>query len=166
MTTALVSTVSTLIMPSPVGLIVLRAGARGLAAVHLVGAGAPPAAPAGDATPLLLTARRQLEEYFAGARRSFDVPLDPDGTAFQREVWAALREIPYGETWSYRRVAVALGRPTATRAVGAANGQNPVAIIVPCHRVIGADGSLTGYAGGLAIKRWLLAHESGQRQLA
>jgi len=166
MTTALVSTVSTLTMPSPVGPLVLCAGARGLAAVHLVGTGAPPAGPEGDASPLLLAARRELEEYFAGTRRRFDVPLDAGGTTFQREVWAALREIPYGETWSYRRVAVALGRPTATRAVGAANGQNPVAIIVPCHRVIGADGSLTGYAGGLAIKRWLLAHESGQRLLA
>jgi methylated-DNA-[protein]-cysteine S-methyltransferase len=166
MMAALVNTEATLTMASPVGPIVLRAGERGLAAVYLVGMGEPLASrDGGGGQPVLLEARRQLDDYFARKRTTFDVPLDPGGTTFQREVWAVLREIPYGETWSYRRVAEALGRPSATRAVGAANGQNPVAIIVPCHRVIGADGSLTGYAGGLAIKRWLLAHETGQRSL-
>src|SRR5687768_5674580 len=86
----------------------------------------------------------QLEEYFAGTRRDFDVPLAPRGTHFQQEVWMALRDIPYGETWTYAKQAVAIGRPSAARAVGAANGRNPIGIVVPCHRVIGADGSLTG----------------------
>ncbi len=111
----------------------------------------------------------QLEEYFAGERRAFDLPLAPHGTAFQRSVWAALRTIPYGETRSYAAQASAIGRPSATRAVGAANGRNPIALIVPCHRVIGADGSLTGYGGGIERKRWLLAHErervAGQERL-
>jgi len=101
----------------------------------------------------------QLEEYFAGIRKQFDVPLAPRGTTFQREVWMALREIPYGETWTYAKQAVAIGRPSAARAVGAANGRNPIGIVVPCHRVIGADGSLTGYGGGIDRKRWLLLHE-------
>ena len=101
--------------------------------------------------------RTQLEEYFAGRRREFDLPLHPIGTAFQQRVWAALLDIPYGETTSYGKTAAAIGAPTASRAVGLANGQNPIPIIVPCHRVIGANGSLTGYGGGLDAKRWLLA---------
>ena len=101
----------------------------------------------------------ELGEYFAGARTSFDLPLAPRGTEFQQAVWRALRTIPFGETRSYADIARALGQPTATRAVGAANGKNPIAIVVPCHRVIGADGSLTGYAGGLPTKAWLLRHE-------
>jgi methylated-DNA-[protein]-cysteine S-methyltransferase len=113
----------------------------------------------GRAHPVLAAAARQLDEYFAGQREVFELPLAPRGTDFQRAVWAALRAIPHGETRSYEQVAKAIGRPTASRAVGAANGKNPIAIIVPCHRVIGADGSLTGYAGGLPVKRWLLRHE-------
>lgn len=101
----------------------------------------------------------QLQEYFAGERRDFDLELAPEGTDFQQAVWAALREIPYAETTSYGAIATALGDPGASRAVGAANGSNPIPIIVPCHRVIGADGSLTGFGGGLARKRWLLEHE-------
>ena len=167
MTTAASMSGYSLAMPSPVGPLILRTGTGGLASVHLVGMGRPmPDADDPDPQGLLLAARRQLEEYFAGTRRVFDLPLDPGGTAFQQRVWRVLRAIPYGETWSYQRVAVALGSPSSTRAVGAANGQNPLAIVVPCHRVIGADGSLTGYAGGLPIKRWLLEHESGQRRLA
>ena len=104
--------------------------------------------------------REQLDEYFEGRRRSFDLPLNPVGTAFQKRVWAALREIPYGETTSYGKTAAAIGFPDAARAVGLANGQNPISIVVPCHRVIGANGSLTGYGGGLDAKRWLLAHEA------
>jgi methylated-DNA-[protein]-cysteine S-methyltransferase len=104
--------------------------------------------------------RRQLTEYFTGDRRTFDLPLSPAGTPFQRRVWAALCQIPYGETTSYGKIAAGLGLPDAARAVGLANGQNPIAIIVPCHRVIGADGSLTGYGGGLPAKQWLLAHEA------
>ncbi|MEZ5375614.1 MAG: methylated-DNA--[protein]-cysteine S-methyltransferase [Acidimicrobiales bacterium] len=102
---------------------------------------------------------RQLEQYFAGARTEFDLPLDPHGTDFQLTVWAALREIPFGLTSSYGQQARAINRPRAIRAVAAANGRNPISIIVPCHRVIGADGSLTGFAGGLDTKAWLLEHE-------
>jgi methylated-DNA-[protein]-cysteine S-methyltransferase len=101
----------------------------------------------------------QLTEYFAGERREFDLALNANGTGFQQRVWSALRAIPYGQTSSYGQTATAIGSPGAARAVGLANGQNPISIIVPCHRVIGADGSLTGYGGGLPAKRWLLAHE-------
>jgi methylated-DNA-[protein]-cysteine S-methyltransferase len=109
--------------------------------------------------------RAQLAEYFAGERTEFDLPLHMIGTRFQRRVWAALCEIPCGETTSYGALAESLGAPGAARAVGLANGQNPVSIIVPCHRVIGADGSLTGYGGGLDAKRWLLSHETAQPAL-
>jgi methylated-DNA-[protein]-cysteine S-methyltransferase len=108
----------------------------------------------------------QLEQYFAGERSEFDLELDMRGTDFQRSVWDALLTIPYGETRSYGEIASQLGRPDRARAVGTANGSNPVSIIVPCHRVIGADGSLTGYAGGLHRKRWLLEHEAGVSQLS
>jgi methylated-DNA-[protein]-cysteine S-methyltransferase len=105
--------------------------------------------------------RTQLAEYFAGTRTDFDLPLHPAGSAFQLRVWEQLRRIPYGETASYGATAAAIGVPrSASRAVGAANGQNPISIVVPCHRVIGSDGSLTGYGGGLAAKRWLLGHEA------
>lgn len=114
-------------------------------------------------TPLLRLAARQLREYLDGARFDFELPLRASGTAFQQRAWQALRAIPFGETRSYAEQARAIGRPTATRAVGAANARNPIAIIVPCHRVIGSDGSLTGYAGGEAAKRWLLAHEARAR---
>jgi methylated-DNA-[protein]-cysteine S-methyltransferase len=107
-----------------------------------------------------------LEEYFARARTTFDLPLDPSGTAFQRRVWDALRAIPYGATTSYGELARRLGDPRATRAVGTANGQNPIPIIVPCHRVIGAHGELTGFGGGLDRKRWLLEHEGALMALS
>jgi methylated-DNA-[protein]-cysteine S-methyltransferase len=106
--------------------------------------------------------RRAIAAYFAGDLHALDgLAVRTQGTAFQREVWAALRSIPAGQTWTYGRLATAIGRPRAVRAAGLANGQNPIAIIVPCHRVIGANGTLTGYAGGLERKRWLLAHEAG-----
>ena len=104
-------------------------------------------------------AKRQLVEYFDGTRRDFDLPLAPHGTAFQCRVWEALRRISYGETISYGELARRIGKPTASRAVGAANGRNPLAIVVPCHRVIGADGTLTGYGGGLPVKQALLSLE-------
>jgi len=111
--------------------------------------------------PLLARALDQLREYFAGARAEFDLPLEPEGgTPFQRRAWKALREIPFGQTRTYGEQARAIQQPTAVRAVGAANGRNPIGIIVPCHRVIGSDGKLTGYAGGMAAKRWLLDHEA------
>ncbi len=102
---------------------------------------------------------RQLEEYFAGKRQHFDLPLQPEGTSFQQSVWSALRNIPYGELSSYRDIAEAIGNVRAVRAVGAANGRNPIPIVVPCHRVIGSDGSLTGFAGGLEAKEVLLRLE-------
>jgi methylated-DNA-[protein]-cysteine S-methyltransferase len=111
-------------------------------------------------------ARRQLEEYFAGQRTEFDLPLSAAGTPFQREVWAALQTIPYGEVRSYSEIAAQIGRPGASRAVGLANGRNPIAVIVPCHRVIGASGALTGYGGGLPRKRLLLDLEAGLAQPA
>jgi len=108
---------------------------------------------------------KQLEAYFAGERTAFDLPLAPAGTPFQREVWTALRTIPYGMTCSYGELAVQIGRPGASRAVGLANGRNPISILIPCHRVIGSTGTLTGYGGGLERKRWLLDLEVGAAQL-
>ena len=107
----------------------------------------------------------QLDEYFAGERREFDVDLDPQGSEFELRVWRALRQIPYGETESYGKLADRIGHPGHARAVGSANGRNPIAVVIPCHRVIGADGSLTGYAGGLERKRLLLDLEAPLAQL-
>jgi methylated-DNA-[protein]-cysteine S-methyltransferase len=101
----------------------------------------------------------QLDEYFAGSRRNFDLPLDLHGTEFQVAAWNALAEIPYGHTASYGQQAASIGRPRAVRAIGGANGRNPVAIVLPCHRIVGADGSLTGFGGGIEVKKWLLDHE-------
>lgn len=109
--------------------------------------------------PVVARALDQLREYFDGTRTSFDLPLDLEGTEFQVAAWKALCEVPFGATASYKQQAHSIGRPTATRAVGAANGRNPVAIVLPCHRIVGADGSLTGFGGGLASKQWLLEHE-------
>ena len=115
--------------------------------------------------PILAMAQAQLTDYFAGARRAFTVPLDVRGTPFQQMIWAALRDIPFGETRSYGDIARAVGRPTASRAVGAANGRNPLSIIAPCHRVVGANGALTGFAGGVETKRWLLDFEQSRNRL-
>ena len=107
----------------------------------------------------------QLREYFAGERQAFDLPMHLVGTEFQQDTWRSLAQIPYGQTVSYGEQAERLGRPTAVRAVGAANGRNPLSIVLPCHRVVGANGDLTGFAAGLDTKRWLLAHESDQSPL-
>jgi methylated-DNA-[protein]-cysteine S-methyltransferase len=107
-------------------------------------------------TPLIQRAAAQLDEYFAGKRKAFDLPLSPQGTAFRQAVWAALQTIPFGGTRSYNDVAAQVGNPPAARAVGSANHNNPIMILIPCHRVIGKNGALTGYAGGLAVKRYLL----------
>ena len=115
-----------------------------------------------DAAPLRV-AREQLEAYFAGERQQFDMPLRPVGTPFQLKVWKTLAEIPFAATWSYGEVAKRIGEPKAMRAVGAANGRNPLPIVLPCHRVIGSDGSLTGFGGGLPIKQYLLRHEAEAR---
>ena len=150
------------ILPSPVGELTLVASERGLAAVLWRGEAAARGAVRDDGHAVLATARAQLLGYFAGRVIAFDLPLDPVGTPFQRMVWAALATIPFGHTRSYRDIAVQIGQPTATRAVGAANGRNPLSIVVPCHRVIGANGSLTGFGGGLETKQWLLAHEGAR----
>jgi len=143
--------------PSPIGGLLLVANEDGL--VRIEWRTAAPGCP--DSGGPLSSTIRQLAEYFAGTRRQFDVPLALRGTPFQLEVWRALQQIPYGETRSYAEVARAIGRPTATRAVGAATGANPIPIIVPCHRVIGSNGSLTGFGSGIDVKRRLLDLECG-----
>jgi methylated-DNA-[protein]-cysteine S-methyltransferase len=150
-------------MDSPVGLLTLVAGANGLAAI-LWEDDRPGRVRLGSLAerpdhPVLVAAEAQLRAYFSGERTTFDLPLDPTGTDFQKRVWAALLTIPFGETRSYGEIARAIGSPAAVRAVGAANGRNPLSIVAPCHRVIGGNGSLTGFAGGLDAKRFLLAHE-------
>jgi methylated-DNA-[protein]-cysteine S-methyltransferase len=152
-------------LSTPIGELLLTADPDGaLTAVHLPGRHRATAGWERD-DALLEPARRQLTEYFAGERTEFDLPLRPHGAPFQLRVWEALIRIPYGETASYGEIAAELGAPTASRAVGAANGRNPIAIVVPCHRVIGANGSLTGYAGGLDQKRALLDLEAGRTAL-
>lgn len=116
-------------------------------------------------TPLLKKAAEQLKEYLLGKRNQFDLPLNPRGTEFQKRVWEVLKTIPYGETWSYKEVAMKLNKPTASRAVGMANNKNPIMIVIPCHRVIGANGALVGYAGGLELKEWLLDMEKTHKKL-
>lgn len=144
-------------LSSPVGVIRLKAVEKGLTEIHIL---RPGESPGGESpSPLLERAREQMAGYFAGNLRVFDVPFALEGTDFQRLVWAALCEIPYGTTASYGEIARRIGRPRAVRAVGGANHNNPLAIVVPCHRVIGSDGSLVGYGGGLSVKQWLLDHE-------
>ena len=146
---------------SPIGELRLVATAGALVGVfHPTSTRVPPldARPTGD-HPVLDQAERELAEYFRGDRERFEVPLSPRGTAFQHAVWDALSAVPFGETCAYGDLARRIGRPSAVRAVGAANGANPLSVVVPCHRVVGADGTLTGYAGGLPAKRWLLQHE-------
>ena len=149
-------------MPSPVGPLLIAAEDEGL---QLIEFHSPRHAMSRASewrpgeTDVLREVRAQLDDYFQGKRREFDLPLAPRGTDFQRAVWRCLRDIPYGETISYAELARRIGKPSAMRAVGAANGRNPLPIVVPCHRVIGADGSLTGFGGGLPTKRFLLELE-------
>lgn len=150
-------------MASPVGTLTLVASGKGLAAI-LWENDDPARVPLGTLTengdePILLETERQLNEYFSGKRKTFSIPLDFNGTDFQKGVWNALLTIPYGETRSYGEIAVQLGNPKAVRAVGAANGRNPISILAPCHRVIGSNGKLTGFAGGLEAKSLLLKLE-------
>jgi len=150
-----------MVMTSPVGPLELRADAGAVTMIHFHDEMPEVVGDNGESQPVLVEARRQLEEYFAGDRHDFDLPLAGPGTAFQQRVWEQLRQIPFGETASYGDIARRLGMPPgASRAVGLANGANPIAIVVPCHRVIGSDGSLTGYAGGIERKRFLLGLES------
>lgn len=153
---------TTTTVDSPVGPLTLAARDGRLSGIWMHGQRhAPDPADLGVADPRGFAGpAEQLGEWFAGQRTSFDLPLARDaGSAFQQQVWATLTRVPYGTTVTYAELAAAIGRPTAARAVGLANGRNPVCIVVPCHRVVGADGSLTGYAGGLDRKRWLLEHE-------
>jgi methylated-DNA-[protein]-cysteine S-methyltransferase len=143
------------VVETPIGPLTLEAGPRGLAAVHFPGR-EPDLDPQARDPEALAPAAAQLREHFAGQRRGFDLELDLAGTPLQRSVWERLQAIPYGETITYTRLADDLGRPTAVRAVAAAVGRTPVPIVVPCHRVVGSNGSLTGYAGGLERKRALL----------
>lgn len=148
-----VMSVSTKVVPSPIGDLLLVGNGRALTELVLPGAWSGADESSDD---VLDEAARQLEAYFAGALRDFEIPLEPSGTPFQQSVWRALQHVGYGRTTSYGALAAELGKPNAARAVGAANGSNPIAIIIPCHRVIGAAGGLTGYGGGLERKRWLL----------
>ena len=150
-----------MIYESPIGNILIRANDAGLTELVFIDDAHPSPGRADNAH--LNACAVQLGEYFRGDRTSFDVPIDMKGTPFQMSVWRALLLIPYGSTWSYGRLAAQVGRPKASRAVGGANHNNPVSIIIPCHRVIGSDGKLTGYGGGLWRKEWLLGHESGKR---
>ncbi|MEK7425448.1 MAG: methylated-DNA--[protein]-cysteine S-methyltransferase [Actinomycetota bacterium] len=159
------SAVEVVTIPSPVG--ALSVGASDVGIRFVMWDRDPRPVPDGTTDDHRGTARRhilerarvQLDEYFRGERTEFDLPLDPQGTPFQQAAWAALRTIPYGETVSYGHQARLLGDVRKSRAVGAANGKNPIGIVVPCHRVVGSNGSLTGFAGGLSAKAWLLDHE-------
>jgi methylated-DNA-[protein]-cysteine S-methyltransferase len=154
-TTTLYSTIA-----SPIGELLLTSDGESVTRLHMRKNGAWRTGGWKRDDAALSEARAQLQAYFAGELRGFELPLAAEGTPFQQRVWRALCDIPYGETISYGELARRIGQPAAARAVGLANGQNPIAIVVPCHRVIGANGSLTGYGGGLERKRWLLAHES------
>ena len=149
---------------SPVGLIEIKGSKQGIASVSFQGADAEGTPAAGEIPACVAACVAQLDEYFRGKRREFDLPLDLQGTDFQKKVWQELLKIGYGKTVSYLYIAEALGDCNATRAVGSANGQNKIAIIIPCHRVIGHDGKLTGYAGGLWRKKQLLELETPPRQ--
>ncbi len=152
------------VIETPIGPLLVAADEAGLRRISFAERGKARQPEAGwvrDAAPFRQLAS-QLQEYFAGKRRRFSLRLAPEGTAFQRATWQALAEIPYGTTISYAELARRVGRPAASRAVGAANGANPLPIVVPCHRVIGADGSLTGFGGGLPVKRALLELEGAE----
>ena len=152
---------------SPIGPLLLAGDDDGVRFL-LFARGRHPVAPRPDWEPdrrTLAGAVKQLQAYFAGTLRAFDLPVAPEGTPFQQKVWRKLQDIPYGETTSYGAIAKDIGNPQAMRAVGLANGSNPISIIIPCHRVIGANGSLVGYGGGLPIKQALLALEKGQQRL-
>jgi len=161
-------------LPTPVGELVVTASDAAITGVYFARSrrGPPPThqagwveASTGPAADLLARARQQLEEYFAHSRTTFELPLEALGSPFEHRVWNALRQIPYGTTTTYGALAKQLGDRFATRAVGLANGKNPIPIIVPCHRVVGSKGELTGFGGGLDTKRWLLEHEGALMQL-
>lgn len=148
---------------SPIGELLLLGDGGALRGLYMQEGRKPGTVPRGWARDpeAFVEVRTQLGEYFAGERRSFDLPLEPAGSPFQLQVWRALREVGYGETLSYGELARRIGRPNAPRAVGAANGANPLSVVIPCHRLVGADGTLTGYGGGIERKRLLLDLEAG-----
>jgi methylated-DNA-[protein]-cysteine S-methyltransferase len=148
---------------SPIGRLSLYSDGEALTGLYMEKREPPGEWVPGEDIAVLKSAAQQLKEYFTGARRDFDLPVVLRGTAFQCKVWEHLKSIPCGETWSYGQLAQRIRQPTASRAVGLANGRNPVSIVIPCHRVIGSDGSLTGYGGGLERKQWLLEHERNMR---
>jgi methylated-DNA-[protein]-cysteine S-methyltransferase len=150
-------------VPSPVGVLTLTSDGDALTGLYMENQKHRPELPAHSVRDdsRFTAVREQLAAYFAGELQCFDVRLDAAGTEFQQRVWQALTAIPFGATETYGGLAARLGKPSASRAVGLANGRNPIGIIVPCHRVLGASGALTGYGGGLARKQWLLAHEAG-----
>jgi methylated-DNA-[protein]-cysteine S-methyltransferase len=152
---------------SPIGVLALVADDGALRGLFFENGkhGGPPSDAQPGTNAIVDATRKQLDAYFAGRGKTFDLPLAPDGTDFQKRVWRALATIPFGETRSYGEVAAMIGAPRASRAVGAANGRNAIPVIVPCHRVIGADGSLTGFGGGMERKRFLLALEGGEPAL-
>lgn len=150
---------------TPIGYLLFQADDRGLFEVSFHDLPQESVAKENLKNPYLIETIRQFEEYLAGNRQDFELQLNPEGTDFQKQVWEELCKIPYGVTISYLELAHRIGNPKAVRAVAAANGQNPIAVIIPCHRVIGSDGSLTGYASGLHRKKWLLTHEGTLSQL-
>ena len=152
---------STTLVDSPLGPLTLVADDDALVGLYMVDQRHRPALEHLRDDSRLPAVKEQLTAYWEGDLRHFDLPVRMTGTVFQREVWAALTTIPYGQTWSYGRLATAIGRPGASRAVGLANGKNPISIVVPCHRVVGSTGSMTGYGGGLERKKWLLDLERG-----
>jgi methylated-DNA-[protein]-cysteine S-methyltransferase len=163
MTATMNETCLTSYMTSPIGTLVLRSNGSALTRLSIADDEESGADAAGEVDTILASARAQLDAYFDNRLTEFDLPLEAAGTEFQQRVWASLRSIPFGETISYAELARRVGNPKAMRAVGAANGRNPLMIVIPCHRVIGADGSLTGFGWGIDRKRWLLDHERRAR---
>lgn len=148
---------------SPVGELLMTSDGKAMTGLYPASHRAPPRVVGTRDDAFFTGVRDQLKAYFSGRLEAFEIALEPVGTAFQQRVWAALRTIPLGAQRTYGAMALMLGKPSASRAVGLANGKNPISIIVPCHRVVGANGTLTGYAGGLEMKRWLLEHEASFR---
>lgn len=156
-------------LESPIGALLLTSNGRSLTGLHMKGQKYFPTQTEEwqefEQLALFIQTQEQIAEYFAHERQQFDLPLEPEGTVFQKQVWQLLTQIPFGETLSYGTLAKMTGNPAASRAVGAANGKNPISIVVPCHRVIASNGALTGYAGGVDRKQWLLQHEQAQIEL-
>jgi methylated-DNA-[protein]-cysteine S-methyltransferase len=148
------------ILPSPIGDVLVTGTESTLTGLWFADR-VPVPAGSRESQEAFAAVGEELDAYWVGELTDFTIPLEPPGTPWQRAVWDALREVPYGTTLGYGELAARIGRPTAARAVGAANGRNPISVIVPCHRLIGSTGSLTGYGGGMERKRWLIAHESG-----